>query len=114
MTTAHSDCYPTLTKAYNALVHIKACKAAVIKIREMVKQRVFARIRNEFIKEWAPTNGGIPLCQNVFKLSERRLRQILSSDPTATPIPAKSRLREDPTLWIKQLELNLVKKSGEK
>ena len=61
------------------------------------------------------------LCENMFCLSERRVQQILrksldqpTSSNSLSEKSAGTRLREDPQLWIKYLELNLVKKSGEK
>lgn len=110
ITTMYPDAYPTLTKAYHALAHLKACKQVFERLRLLLKKtRVFTIVRNAFIQEWASSAGGLALCQNMFKLkSERRIQQIRQKVDADEPVQCSTRLREDPQLWIKSLEQNLI------
>jgi hypothetical protein len=72
-------------------------------------------MRDECIRGWGIES--VKTSAIIFDISERRVRQILGVDPDSKRqqiLKPKSRIQEDVHLWIKILDANLVKKSGEK
>ena len=81
---------------------------------------IYRGIRNAFIVEWNRKANNIKECADIFCISKKRVQQILNSAQSLEVVrskmdgsPPKSRLREDTNLWVKILDTNLKKKSGE-
>lgn len=119
--------FPLLTTAINAIRLVSPLKNIFDKLEKAYtggRTHIFKGIRNCFIQEWGQNHNkdNLKYCQDLFKLSERRINQIINKNDmthqklrdTLEPGPPKIRLLEDTNLWVKVLDSHLKKKSGER